>query len=397
MIISVDLSGNPNLATAALVRLNPNGSLDNALAGTGVKYMTNLGPDFTAPAGRQVPRGRPSHRRAPGRRHLPHPAEHRRLDRRHLRHRRPHADRRVRREHDHLVHRRAGAGRPGPGPGAGVDEGLPDAVGLFRFTAAGAVDTTFGAGDYAGTGKVLDRSTGGERTVGFAVDPAERIVIAFDAEVGRRTTRTVPSTASGCSASCPTARRTTSSGPAAPQSARFPRSRATWPLAADGRPVVVGTDYTPTDFPNFNSGAVLVARFQAGDAPAAEQTPFHGTPFQVTDAGPVTIQAEDFDRGGEGVAYHDLTPTTNTGNAYRTADGVDVKPTTDAGGGFRLSDAMAGEWLEYTIDVADAGNYDLEVRVGSPAAGGTLHLEIDGANVVRPDDRAQHRAATTRW
>ena len=58
----------------------------------------------------------------------------------------------------------------------------------------------------------------------------------------------------------------------------------------------------------------------------AVSSPFHGVPLQV----PGTIQAEDFDEGGEGIGYHDLTAY-NEGGAYRATD-VDVQPTTDAGG-----------------------------------------------------------------
>ena len=36
------------------------------------------------------------------------------------------------------------------------------------------------------------------------------------------------------------------------------------------------------------------------------QTPFKGAPFAVG-ATPVTIQAEDYDLGGQGVAYNDAT------------------------------------------------------------------------------------------
>src|SRR5437868_13672015 len=77
----------------------------------------------------------------------------------------------------------------------------------------------------------------------------------------------------------------------------------------------------------------------------AVSSPFHGVPLQV----PGTIQAEDFDEGGEGIGYHDLTAY-NEGGAYRATD-VDVQPTTDAGGGYNVGWVSAGEWLAYTINV----------------------------------------------
>ena len=41
------------------------------------------------------------------------------------------------------------------------------------------------------------------------------------------------------------------------------------------------------------------------------------------------MQAEDFDNGGQGVAYNDTTAA-NEGNSYRTGERVDVQPATDA-------------------------------------------------------------------
>jgi hypothetical protein len=129
-------------------------------------------------------------------------------------------------------------------------------------------------------------------------------------------------------------------------------------------------------------GAWLMNWLRLTKSTVPDQAPYPaGGSHVVSFAGPAVIQAEDYDRGGGGVAYHDLTPSTNTGGAYRAAEGVDLKPTTDAGGGHRVSDAAAGEWLEYTLDVADGGAYELEVRAGSLAAGGAFHLEVDGVHV----------------
>jgi hypothetical protein len=94
---------------------------------------------------------------------------------------------------------------------------------------------------------------------------------------------------------------------------------------------------------------------------------------------PGLIQAEDFDNGGEGVAYHDLT-TANEGGSYRTTTGVDIEATTDTGGGYNVGWALAGEWLKYTVNVAAAGTYTLDLRVASNGAGGTFHVESNGVN-----------------
>ncbi len=112
------------------------------------------------------------------------------------------------------------------------------------------------------------------------------------------------------------------------------------------------------------------------------RAPVGATPFLVRPLGTTTIQAEAFDLGGEGVAYHD-TGAANTGGVYRVGEGVDLKTTTDGGaGGYRLSDTRAGEWVEYTIDVAAAGQYLMEFRVSNSAPGGRFHAEVGGANVT---------------
>jgi Carbohydrate binding module (family 6)/Bacterial Ig domain/Calcineurin-like phosphoesterase/Purple acid Phosphatase, N-terminal domain len=93
---------------------------------------------------------------------------------------------------------------------------------------------------------------------------------------------------------------------------------------------------------------------------------------------PGTVQAEDFDDGASGVAYRDTT-LGNSGGQYRSTD-VDIEACSDSGGGYNLGWVFAGEWLNYTVNVAAAGSYDLEFRVASGGAGGTFHLEVNGVN-----------------
>ncbi len=93
---------------------------------------------------------------------------------------------------------------------------------------------------------------------------------------------------------------------------------------------------------------------------------------------PRKIEAEDYDKGGEGVAYHDTTAGNSTG-LYR-ADGVDIQTTTDTGGGYKVKTAVAGEWLNYSASVATAATFTISARVSSSGAGGTFHFEVDGVN-----------------
>lgn len=101
------------------------------------------------------------------------------------------------------------------------------------------------------------------------------------------------------------------------------------------------------------------------------QTPFNGTPFSV----PGTIPASDFDNGGEGVAYHDLTPGNISSSTYRSTD-VDMYDTS-------VTRLQNGEWLEYTINVGStASTYAIVAQVGNEGTGGSFHVEIDGTDVT---------------
>ncbi|MBC7486888.1 MAG: PQQ-dependent sugar dehydrogenase [Cytophagaceae bacterium] len=94
---------------------------------------------------------------------------------------------------------------------------------------------------------------------------------------------------------------------------------------------------------------------------------------------PGKIEAEDFDEGGEGIAYHDGSAG-NAGNAYRTSDNVDIQNCSE--GTFNLGWVNNGEWLEYTVNVAQNGNYDLGLRIATQGTGKKMHVEVDGVNVT---------------
>ena len=102
------------------------------------------------------------------------------------------------------------------------------------------------------------------------------------------------------------------------------------------------------------------------------QRPFGGTITTL----PGQIQAEDYDTGGQGVAYYDDTPG-NSGGAFRSDD-VDIEPTSDTGGGYDVGWIDPGEWLEYTVSVPDpSAIYNIKARVASTAAG-QMRVRLDG-------------------
>lgn len=106
------------------------------------------------------------------------------------------------------------------------------------------------------------------------------------------------------------------------------------------------------------------------------QTPFGGTPQAI----PGRLEMEDFDIGGQAIAYNDCTPE-NQGNAYRIGEGVDLEACSE--GGFNIGWMCAGEWVEYTVNVAGTGIYDVSARVSSEQSNGAFRLEFDGVAVTQ--------------
>lgn len=105
------------------------------------------------------------------------------------------------------------------------------------------------------------------------------------------------------------------------------------------------------------------------------QSPYSGTPYPI----PGKIEAENYDLGGQNVAFNELTAG-NSGSSYRT-DAVDIEACTDAGAGFNVGWIQANEWLEYTVNVTTAGTYKVETRVAAIATGKSFRIEMDGASI----------------
>ena len=113
-------------------------------------------------------------------------------------------------------------------------------------------------------------------------------------------------------------------------------------------------------------------------ARAATEGPYGGTAAGV----PGTVYAENYDTGGQGMAYN-VTSVNGTDNGYRS-DGVDLEATIDTGGPANdLGWTAAGQWFKYTINVATAGTYTVGLRLAAPTAvSDALHIDNSaGTNV----------------
>lgn len=110
--------------------------------------------------------------------------------------------------------------------------------------------------------------------------------------------------------------------------------------------------------------------------PPPEQGAYpNGVPWAL----PGTVEFENYDTGGVNVAYFDTTAG-NAGGAYRNGEGVDVGPHAAAGNGHVVGWTKAGEWIEYKVQVAATGVYDLDVRVAAVGNGGQFRVEVNGAD-----------------
>jgi len=103
---------------------------------------------------------------------------------------------------------------------------------------------------------------------------------------------------------------------------------------------------------------------------------------------PGTIYATNYDLGKMLSAYSDV-DYENTGNGgvwnqgynYRN-DGVDIEACSDfSSNGFNVGWIETGEWLKYTINVAQSGLYDLILNVAAPSTGGKILLSLDGQSI----------------
>ena len=97
----------------------------------------------------------------------------------------------------------------------------------------------------------------------------------------------------------------------------------------------------------------------------------------VGEPGIIHIEAEDYDRGGEGNGFHDLT-TANEGGEYRS-DPVDIEVCTE--GGYNVGWVEEGEWLKYSNISGKNTQYDVTMNLAANYSS-SFHIEINGTNVT---------------
>ncbi|MCU0354736.1 MAG: carbohydrate-binding protein [Cytophagales bacterium] len=123
--------------------------------------------------------------------------------------------------------------------------------------------------------------------------------------------------------------------------------------------------------------SVLFFKLNSSAPPATRNTyGNNNNPWSIAASGTTRIEAENYDAAGQNVAYYDNT-TGNSGGQYRNND-VDIETCSE--GGHNVGWIANGEWLEYTVNVAQAGNYKIDARVASQSAGGNLEITFSNGS-----------------
>ena len=134
-------------------------------------------------------------------------------------------------------------------------------------------------------------------------------------------------------------------------------------------------EYTPDAIGTYDLKAVVVATDGSEYERYGAFTVFKPrAPYKEINL-PGVVQAEDYDSGADGIAYHD-SDNNNEGDVknYRTdGGGVDL---VKGNGGTAIGYTSSGEWLEYTVNVLEAGVYIYEATVSSGTTGSSFKLSL---------------------
>jgi hypothetical protein len=95
--------------------------------------------------------------------------------------------------------------------------------------------------------------------------------------------------------------------------------------------------------------------------------------FDTAKPVPGQVEAVHYLSGGEGVGYHDQ--TMDTIGDYR-GEGVDTGKAEDSTS--HITAFEKGEWLQYRLNIAETGKYDIDLSYADAALGSKVQLTLDG-------------------
>lgn len=104
-----------------------------------------------------------------------------------------------------------------------------------------------------------------------------------------------------------------------------------------------------------------------------------GSPFsEVAPVVPARIEGEEYDRGGDEIAYKDV-DSNNIGNAFRPDEGVDI--ISGGSNGYNVYWMVDSEWLEYTIEVPEDGFYNITPYLATVPGFGSFRVLVNNVDV----------------
>ena len=107
-----------------------------------------------------------------------------------------------------------------------------------------------------------------------------------------------------------------------------------------------------------------------------DEPPEEYGPYDEPIAIPGQVQAENYNKGGAGLAYNDLNKG-NEGGKFRKDD-VDIyQPNM----GLSVGYCQTGEWLKYTVNVAADGEYEISANVAGENGTGSFVLYMDDTQI----------------
>lgn len=108
--------------------------------------------------------------------------------------------------------------------------------------------------------------------------------------------------------------------------------------------------------------------------------PFNGPHYLKSGEG-LEINAADFDFGGQNYAFNDDAGNNVGNDNYRKGKGdTGSYPVEVEGDGDNIGYVNDGDWYQYTVDVLEGGEYQLDISL-SANGNGIFHIEVDGVRI----------------
>ncbi|MCF0215835.1 MAG: carbohydrate-binding protein [Fibrobacteraceae bacterium] len=126
---------------------------------------------------------------------------------------------------------------------------------------------------------------------------------------------------------------------------------------------------------------ILEWEFQGTKREPEPQTPYKGTPWNI----PGLIQMEDFDVPGYGAgndSYYDSDSENHGDSDYRKEDAPSVDLYAKSNNRVVVGYNQVDEWLEYTVNIAKAGDYTMYAAVASANSTSSFKMSLDGEDIT---------------